>query len=172
MSIATGWTLGNRIALGALAASVALAALVGIEARRVDPLPSAPAARRAAAMPVVKPRAAARTDAVVMAAVARDPFRADRRRPVGRYRLPGDPILAAAPAPPAAPPPQLINIRLVGTVVLPDGGLAALAGQTGESRVVRVGQEFEGFRLTRVAHGTATLRGNDTTVVLKQGGSP
>ena len=46
-------------------------------------------------------------------------------------------------------------------------GLAAVAGQSGESRVVRVGEEIDGFRLTRVGNGTATLQDGDTTLVLE-----
>jgi hypothetical protein len=62
----------------------------------------------------------------------------------------------------------------VGTVVLADGrGLAALTGQNGESRIVRVGEEMDGFRVVRVGSGTATLSNGDTTLVLKtQGGAP
>ncbi|HEU4456488.1 MAG TPA: hypothetical protein VFR81_25700 [Longimicrobium sp.] len=170
MSIAAGWTPANRIALGALAASLLLLGAAAAEARRVEPLPAAPAARRTAAMPEVKPRAATRSDAAILAAVARDPFRPDRRRPAGRYRLPGE---APPPAPvvPVAPVATVYNIQLLGTVVLPDGsGLAALAGQTGESRIVKTGQSFEGFRVTRVTPGGATLRGSDTTLVLRTPG--
>lgn len=168
MSILAGWTTPNRIALGALAASLLLLGATAAGARRVEPLPEQPAPRRAAAMPKVVPRTAARSDAAILAAVARDPFRPDRRRPSGRYRMPGEAPPPAAPAVPVAPPAMVYNIRLLGTVVLPDGsGLAALAGQTGESRIVKTGQSFEGFRVTRVNNGSATLRGNDTTIVLR-----
>ncbi|HEX5726141.1 MAG TPA: hypothetical protein VFX98_11785, partial [Longimicrobiaceae bacterium] len=110
-----------------------------------------------------------RSDAAVLAAVARDPFRADRKRPPGRYRMPGEAVtLPETPAPVAMEAPAPVYLfRLLGTVVMPGGGLAALAGQAGEGRVVRVGQEFEGFRLTRVGPATATLVGPDTTLVLQ-----
>jgi hypothetical protein len=123
-------------------------------------------------MPDVRPRAAAGSDAAVVAAVARDPFRADRRRPPGRYRLPGEAV-AAPVAPPTEQPVPVWNLRLLGTVVLPDGrGLAAMAGQSGESRIVRTGETIDGFRLTRVTPGSVTLTGNDTTLVLRSGGGP
>lgn len=167
MSIFAGWTPANHAALGALAASLLLLGAVAAEARWIEPLPAAPAPPRAAAMPRVTPRAAALSDDAILAAVARNPFRPDRRRPSGRYRMPGQ-APPAAPTMPAAPPAMAYNIRLLGTVVLPDGaGLAALAGQTGESRIVKTGQSFEGFRVTRVTHGGATLRGADTTLVLR-----
>ncbi len=167
MSIFAGWTPANHAALGALAASLLLLGAAAAEARWLDPLPAASAPRPAAPMPQVKPRAAAR-DAAILAAVARNPFRPDRRRPSGRYRMPGEGSPPAALPMPVAPPAMVSNIRLLGTVVLPDGtGLAALAGQTGESRMVKTGQSFEGFRVTRVTHGGATLRGADTTLVLR-----
>jgi hypothetical protein len=172
MSILAEWTPSNRVALGALAASLLLLGATAVQARRLEPLPEAPAPRRAVAMPRVSPRAAARTDAAILAAVARDPFRPDRRRPSGRYRPPGEAPPPAAPA--AAPVAPAYNIRLLGTVVLPDGsGLAALAGQTGESKIVKTGQSFEGFRVTRVGNGSATLQGNGTTLALRTaGGAP
>jgi len=168
------WTPENRAALAGLAASALLCAAAALGARRVEPLPAAVAPARGAAMPRVAARRAAASDAQILAAVARDPFRPDRRRPPGRYRLPGDPPPPEAqPAPYAAvaAPPEL---TLLGTVVLANGrGLAALAGQGGESRVVRVGEEMDGFRVVRVGNGTASLSNGDTTLVLKtQGGAP
>src|SRR6185436_16139998 len=96
------------------------------------------------------------SDGVVLAAVARDPFRADRKRPPGRYRLPGEPAPPSAPAamPMGTPAPPVYSYRLLGTVVLADGGgLAALAGPTGEGKVVRTGQSIDQFRLVRVTPG-------------------
>ncbi|WP_420130511.1 hypothetical protein [Longimicrobium sp.] len=127
-------------------------------------------------MPRVVPRTASSSDAAILTAVARNPFRPDRRRPSGRYRMPGEAPPPDASALPVAPAAPVYNLRLLGTVVLPDGsGLAALAGQMGESRIVKTGQSFEGFRVTAVGNGSATLRGNDTTLVLRTtsaGGTP
>ena len=176
MSVLDGWTTANRVALAALALSAALAAAAAVDARTVDPLPGAPAPRHAAPMPEVAARAGSASDAAILAAVARDPFRPDRKRPPGRYRMPGEAAPAPVPPPVFEPPPQPINVRLLGTVVLPDGtGLAALAGPNGEGKVVRTGQSMEGYRLVRVTPGSATLQGNDTTVVLRtevMGGTP
>ncbi len=166
MSPLAEWTPANRLALAALAASAALAALAMDGARRVAPLPEAPAAPAAAAMPHPAPLRRDTAEDEVLAAVARDPFRPDRSRPAGRYRMPGEPVVRV-PAGPLAPPPPVYVFRLLGTVVLPEGGLAALADQRGESRIVRGGQEVDGFRLVRVSPGSATLAGTDTTLVLR-----
>jgi hypothetical protein len=62
-------------------------------------------------------------------------------------------------------------LRLMGTVVLPNGGVAVVAGAEGEGRILRVGQEMAGYKLVRVGPGTATMRGEDTTVVLRTAGA-
>lgn len=176
MNLLARWTRANRVAVGALAASILLCAVAFAGARRVAALPESPDPRAAPSMPEVAARPAGASDAQILSAVARDPFRPDRRRPPGRYRLPGEaPPAEPQPSydytPPPPPPPAL---SLVGTVVLADGrGLAALAGQGGESRVLRVGEEMDGFRVVRVTSGTATLSNGDTTIVLRtEGGEP
>jgi hypothetical protein len=173
MSALERWTLLSRVSLGVLAVSAALAGAAAAEWREVRPLPAAPRARPVAAMPEVRVPRRDASDGVVLAAVARDPFRADRKRPPGRYRLPGEPAPQAPPAavPMGDPAPPVYAYRLLGTVVLADGsGLAALAGPTGEGKVVRTGQQIDQFRLVRVTPGSATLAGSDTTLVLRAGG--
>jgi hypothetical protein len=148
-----------------------------VRAWRLEPLPTAAEPAAMAAMPEVQPADAARDDAAVLVAVARDPFRPDRRHAPGRYRLPGEVAVAAplASAPAYAPPTPPAALRALGTIVLPDGrGLAAVAGASGRGRVLRVGQTIDGFQLVRVAPGEVTLRGADTTLVLRTpaGGTP
>jgi hypothetical protein len=178
MRLLDGWTPANRAALAVLAASALVCASAANGARRIAPVPERPAPREAAAMPQVEARAATASDAQILRAVSRDPFRPDRRRPPGRYRMPGaEPAIDDTPqfdysmSPPPAAVPAL---TLVGTVVLADGaGLAALSAQGGESRVVRVGEQMDGFRVVRVTNGSATLTNGDTTLVLKtEGGAP
>jgi hypothetical protein len=170
MSAPARWTLASRVSLAALVASSALAATAAAEWRQVQPLPRAPLARGVRPMPVIPAARRASSDDVVLAAVARDPFRADRKRPPGRYRLPGE-APPPEPATPMAPPAPTYDYRLLGTVVLPDGGgLAALGGPSAAGRVMKVGQSIDGFRLTRVTPGSATLTGHDTTLVLRAGG--
>jgi hypothetical protein len=178
MRILDGWTTGNRAALAVLAASVVVCASAARGAGRVAPLPERPAPRTAPAMPDVQARTPAASDAQILRAVSRDPFRPDRRRPPGRYRMPGaEPVIDDTPTfdytftPPAAAVPRL---TLTGTVVLANGtGLAAVAGPGGESRLMRAGDEMDGFRVVRVTNGSVTLSNGDTTLVLKtQGGAP
>lgn len=170
MSLLPGWTMANRVALGAAALSAALCGSAVAEARRLDPLPARAEPERMEPMPQVAAKPGDPSGVLVLSTVARDPFRPDRRRPPGRYRLPGEAVpVAAAPAMPTyTPPPPSYAFRNLGTVVLPDGtGLAAVAGQSGEGRVLRVGQSIDGFRLTRIAPGVITLQGADTTLVLR-----
>jgi hypothetical protein len=95
--------------------------------------------------------------AAALAAVEVDPFRPDRSRPAERFRLPGDVLAAAEPeAPePVRPAPA---VRLIGTVMLPDGGALAMA-QLGEDspRVVRVGEKIGEYVLRTVQRGGATF---------------
>lgn len=174
MSFLDGWTPGNRAALAVAAVSALLCLSAWNGARRLAELPDEGVAVAPEAMPQVAARTPDATDAQILRAVARDPFRPDRRRPPGRYRMPGEPApvepqpvfdYAAAPAVPA--------FTLLGTVDLGGGrGMAAMGGQGGESRIVRVGEEIEGFRMVRVGPGTATLSNGDTTLVLKTSGAP
>lgn len=173
MSALERWTLLSRASLGTMAVSAVLAVAAAAEWRAVEPLPAPPRARPVAAMPEVRVPARDVSDGVVLAAVARDPFRADRKRPPGRYRLPGEPAQQAAPAV-SAPMPAATPVyayRLLGTVVLADGGgLAALSGPSGDGKIVRLGQSIDQFRLVRVTPRSVTLTGSDTTLVLRSGG--
>lgn len=172
MSVLAGWTLSNRIALAAAALSAALCGTAVADARRLDPLPRRAEPEAMEAMPQVAARRGDPSGVLVLAAVARDPFRPDRRRPPGRFRLPGEampaPAMPTYRAPVYTAPARTYAFRALGTVILPDGsGLAAVAGQSGEGRVLKVGQSIEGFRVVRVAPGVVTLEGNDTTLVLR-----
>lgn len=172
MSLLAGWTRSNRIALAAAAISAALCGTAVADARRLDPLPRRAEPEAMEAMPEIAARPGDASGVLVLAAVARDPFRPDRRRPPGRYRLPGEampaPAMPTYTAPVYTAPERTWTFRALGTVILPDGsGLAAVAGQSGEGRVLKVGQSIEGFRVVRVAPGVVTLEGNDTTLVLR-----
>lgn len=171
MSLLSGWTVSNRVALGAAALAAALCGTAVADARRLDPLPRSADPEAMAPMPSIARAPGDDGGVRVLAAVARDPFRPDRRRPPGRYRLPGEALPAVEPAytPPVyTAPARTFAFRALGTVIMPDGtGLAAVAGQGGEGRVLRVGQSIEGFRVTRVAPGVVTLQGPDTTLVLR-----
>ncbi|HEX7088502.1 MAG TPA: hypothetical protein VF192_00105 [Longimicrobiales bacterium] len=105
-----------------------------------------------------------RATRAVLAAVARDPFRPDRRRAPDRYRLPGE-ALAVEPVARRAPLPPL---RLVGTASFGDGrGFAALMVQGRTPLLVPVGDTLGGLRLLRVDTGSAVLEAADTVVLLE-----
>lgn len=132
---------------------------------------SADSARGAAASRAGAARASvvAHAAEAVLTAVARDPFRPDRRRAPERYRLPGE-ALAVERAAPRAPVPA---VRLVGTASFGDGaGFAALALQGRAPLLVPVGDTLAGLRLVRVDTGSAMLEGADTVLLLQLAREP
>lgn len=186
MSLPRDWSAGNAAALVLLLACVVMAGAVAqreVSARLPDPTPAAaPAhgpAAGAAAPRTSRARDAAALDRLVLETVARNPFRPERSRGAGRFRLPGSEALAApvgaaaSPAvqqlpPPPPPRPPVPQLRLVGTAVLGGGrGLAAIEVPGAPPRVVNVGESISGFRLESVTSTEARLRGADTTLVIR-----
>ncbi|HEX7049245.1 MAG TPA: hypothetical protein VF188_03450 [Longimicrobiales bacterium] len=158
-----GWTPLNRLALAGIVASAAVFAAAARGALRLAAPPPAAAPGAAVGLPALPAPRPVGSDSGILAAVARSPFRADRRRPPDRYHLPGERVDVAARER-VAPPPAL---RLLGTASFEDGsGLAAIAIRGAPPRVIRVGQTLEGMLLVGVAPGTATLTRPDTTLVL------
>lgn len=190
------WTRPDRLATLLLAAALAVLCASIVDAVRVAPIPApvAPAAgdddsaeaaevRASAASAdsahgaadaasradAARASALARAAEAVLTAVARDPFRPDRRRAPERYRLPGE-ALAVARAAPRAPVPAM---RLLGTASFGDGaGFAALALQGRTPLLVPVGDTLAGLRLVRVDTGSAMLEGADTVLLLQLAREP
>jgi hypothetical protein len=90
-----------------------------------------------------------------------------------------DPFRVPAPAPPAdsVKRPTLAvetePLRLTGIAALPGGGLAIVQSENG-SRVLRVGDEWEGMRLREVRAGEAVFvsrSGEPTTLRIRKAGS-
>jgi hypothetical protein len=105
-----------------------------------------------------------RATRALLAAVARDPFRPDRRRAPDRYRMPGE----APPEVRVARRATLPPLWLVGTASFGDGGgFAALAVQGRAPLLVPVGDTLAGLRLVRVDTGSAVLEGADTVLLLE-----
>lgn len=109
----------------------------------------------------------------VLHTLERDPFSAARRRPSGRYLLPGEQAKAPAseevqqipPAPTFAPP-----VSVHGIATTTEGrGLAALQVAGGPVQVVAVGEHVGGYRTTSITPGEVRLEGADTTIVLRFG---
>ena len=128
--------------------------------------------------PVVQPRSAAAEGSPVetpdrrplyptgrvFAALDKDPFHPERRRPGVPFRLPSEaaPTVAAAQAPAA-------GVQLLGTAVAPGGGGVAMFRWPGSApRLMRVGERLNGWTLKRVRPGEAEILSEaGTTVVLR-----
>ncbi|HEX2092399.1 MAG TPA: hypothetical protein VHG28_08355 [Longimicrobiaceae bacterium] len=179
------WTLQNGAALALLLTS-ALAAAGVAQGETTAHLPDAspPTVRREERVGIAAPSAPAADPGalhrLVLRTVARNPFRADRSRPAGRYRLPGTGVPAPALTPPsagaagvqpsAAPPPRapLPHFRLLGVAALAGGrGIAAIQVSGSTPRVVNVGDSIAGFRLVAVSSTEARLAGPDTTLLIR-----
>jgi hypothetical protein len=165
------WSLPSRLAFLTLVLATALAVAAAVGAWRLEPLP------RGAAPDLIELNASqagpgddASSMSIVLSAVSRDPFRPDRRRPASRYLLPGE--RTSAPARANRLPPGLARMRLLGTALVPGGGgLAALEIPGRASKVVRLGEEFEGLRLVSIERGIAVFETPDTTLTLSLPGT-
>jgi hypothetical protein len=104
------------------------------------------------------------TDSLLMATVARAPFRATRRPPSRAY----DPeALAAASAPLATAPPKP-TLVLTGLILGPEPAaiIEGIPGREG-SAVIREGAQEGGIRVRRIRAGDVVLVGLDTSWTLK-----
>lgn len=95
--------------------------------------------------------------------VNQDPF-SPTRAAAEPYRLPGEELEAAAPAPPREPPPP--QFRLHGTVLTPSGGIALLELENNQ-RIVSVGESVQGYRLASVDAQTATVEANGRLITYR-----
>jgi len=142
-----------RIALAALAACGILAGWTLRRALDVEP-PAGVQPARPVALPVPVPGGGTPA-ARLAAAVDRDPFHPERRRPAVRFRLPGEALPAdSAAAAAGATGPFL----LIGTAVLSEGGGFAMCQWGSEpAKLVRVGERVGNLTLELVARGRATF---------------
>jgi hypothetical protein len=102
----------------------------------------------------------------VLAAVAKDPFHPERRRPGAHFQLPADIAAAAARRQDTQGPAA--SLRVIGTAVAPDGGGFAMCAWAGGSpRILRVGERAGEWVLRRVTPGAAefTTPGGQAVVV-------
>jgi hypothetical protein len=100
-----------------------------------------------------------------------DPFRADRRRPLARYRLPGEPV-------PGRDTVVAVrsNVQLLGTVIGLDGASFAMC-QSGNAppRSLRVGQMIGDLTLKQIQQGGAmfvTPAGEQLELRVRKAGGP
>ncbi|HEX8360811.1 MAG TPA: hypothetical protein VF613_11905 [Longimicrobium sp.] len=102
------------------------------------------------------------TARLVQGSVEHDPFSAERTRAHGRFRPRGADGSAPPPAtpemelPPAAPPVVVI-LRGIGSNAA--GTVLVAVEINGTSRLMRVGEEFGGYRLLSAGGGEARFRG-------------
>jgi hypothetical protein len=141
------------VALALLVASVVLAGWSFRRALLTDTLPAparvSPAASTATADPPV-PLATAQ----LAAAVGKDPFHPERRRPSLRFRFPGEgsPAAAAAAAPAAA------AFKLIGTATMAEGrSFAMCQWGTEPPKLVRIGESVGDLTLKKVEPGRAVF---------------
>lgn len=131
-----------------------LALWTGRRALRIDTHSGVELPRRPEALRTPMPGAGVPA-ARLAAAVGKDPFHVERRRPAVRFRLPGEsqPSDSAPPAPSAAG-----SFLLIGTAVLPQGrGFAMCQWGADPPRLVRVGERVGDLTLKQVARGRATF---------------
>lgn len=172
-----GWVWHNWVALVVLAgACVGTARVVSAPQetdRNVRSLPETSAGqnRGGTAAPLEIRSDMIELNRLVLRSVARDPFRPDRARSMGRYRTPAQAAAAAAmaaTAPPPGPsmmpefrppPPPQATIVLRGVAADGKGRAIVAVDINGQSRLMRVGEEFEGHRLLSAGQGEAQFRG-------------
>jgi hypothetical protein len=168
------WSIGNRVALG-----VVVTVLAGLAARlpamqRTAGSPDIAVAERIAlpALPEAGVMSGDSIARVVAAAVSVDPFQPQRTRPAVRFRARGArgevaPADGASPQVVPATNAPASAMTLQGIAHLANGNaLAVLSVRGGAAQLVRVGQSLDQFRLTRVDSSSATLVGNDSTIIL------
>lgn len=177
-----GWAWHNWAALAAMAVSGWMAAhtLAGPVEGTAPAGPRIPrdtSRAHAPAAPLDVRAEAVALERLVLRAVDRDPFRADRQRGPGRYRTPAEEAAAAAaaalanqPPPPPAPPPAP-EVPLVLRGIAADGaGRTLVAVEIGGApRLMRVGEEFAGHRLLSAGSGQARFRGPTGVRVVRLG---
>ena len=142
-----------RLALLALIVSAVFAARSVGRALQIAPFATLPASHPGST-PVPTP-VAGTPIARLAAAVGRDPFHPERRRPAVRFRLPGE----ALPGDSATRSPTPTGpFLLIGTAVLSQGGGFAMCQWGAEApKLVRVGERVGGLTLKLVARGQATF---------------
>ena len=142
-----GWALAALVAATALAVST-LRRTLAID----DPAAERAAVPAAMATPVP---GAGTPVARLAAAVSKDPFHVERRRPTARFRLPGEAL------PQDSVPAALdagTRFQLIGTAVLAEGrGFAMCQWGTEPPRLVRVGERVGDLTLRVVDRGRATF---------------
>lgn len=145
---------GPWIALVAVLASGGIAGYAFWRAIVLEPLDTAAEGLGMVTIPAPVVPAEADPDAL-QAAVDLDPFHPERRRPPERFRLPDDPVPEPSQALAARDPEA---VRLIGTVVMPEGRSFAMCQFSGEPpKLVRLGETVGDLTLRAVDQGLAVF---------------
>jgi len=148
-----------------LLAGVALSILVW-QARAaivLTPLPRVTVNAGTLAIPVLEDQNLPADDALIVQTVAGNPFREDRRRAAGRYRLPGETVETEPESALPLPPEFGVTGVAVGSG---RRSLVALVLGRSESRLLCVGDTVHGFSVSEVSREHVSLERQDTTIVL------
>jgi hypothetical protein len=129
-----------------------------------------PEARSAQSAPLTRAPSQLSSQVLVLAA-ERAPFDPERQAPAGRYLFPEERVV---PAPPPEPePPPTPPFRVVGAVAgLPGagpgrpGGIAIVQPDGQQPKILQVGEEFMGYRISSVEPNVvvASSRGWDVSI--------
>jgi hypothetical protein len=143
-----------RAALAVFVGSSTVAALSFRRAIAIDPLPPTPAPQASAASIAVPAPSAGTAPARLAAALNKDPFHPERRKPLQRFRLPGE----ALPATAAASETTASPFQLIGTAVMPEGrGFAMCQWGADPPKLVRIGERVGTLTLKTLTQGRAVF---------------
>ena len=142
------WASSNagRGAFAALALSLVLTLWTLVGAVRIAPVPERPAPEFAASAALAAPASAPETD--VVAAVATDPFAADRSAPAQQYRVPGEEGDEAVPK--EAP---VLPVVLGTAVSDSTHSFATVQLGEGHSVIVHVGDKIGAYTVKSIERG-------------------
>ena len=146
-----------RVALLGVAAAALLAGWALRDALVLEPLPAA--ARATAPRPAAAAgRRAALPRDYLSVAVESAPFHPLRQPPGERFRMPGEEIPIPVEDATAPPPAPAATLRLLGTMLLPEGGGMAMVQAGGAPpRLVRIGETVGEWTLQSVGRRTASF---------------
>jgi hypothetical protein len=95
------------------------------------------------------------------------PFDPEREPPTGRYSLPGEEIaveeIEEEPRRELPPPPAF---QVLGTGAATEGAIAVIRIENGTPRILRVGDDFNGYRVASIDRGRVTMASPERSLSL------
>jgi len=101
------------------------------------------------------------------------PFDPERQPPAQRYRLPGEPMVEASESSDPDEGPPVPQLRLLGTIAGPGGGIAVIQEGGERPRVLAIGQMIAGYQVAAVQEEVVTMSsgGWEISLTLEEGGT-